>query len=172
MDNDEGIGPSSAPTKRCPYCAELIHESAMKCKHCGEYLSEDARRASKRPSMEFLGKIMIVVVVVVALFLTYYFTGLGATLDAQCSTNGFGTGECLFINEGWSPGRACVRILLEDSTSGAHKAEVPRVCSSRVWPGGSVTRPFILDPSPVSVCKSDDPFKMWTEICDIVVMEQ
>jgi hypothetical protein len=36
------LQPSLAPpgprTKRCPFCAELILEDAIKCKHCGEFL--------------------------------------------------------------------------------------------------------------------------------------
>lgn|GEM_PF-6115362 len=30
--------PNLADSKRCPYCAELIHIDALKCKHCGEWL--------------------------------------------------------------------------------------------------------------------------------------
>ena len=26
-------------TKQCPFCAEIIHQDAMKCKHCGEFLN-------------------------------------------------------------------------------------------------------------------------------------
>ena len=39
------------PTKRCPFCAEVILAAARKCKHCGEFLDEAARppKATKRP---------------------------------------------------------------------------------------------------------------------------
>jgi hypothetical protein len=30
------------PTKRCPYCAEVILADAVKCKHCGEWLDRSA----------------------------------------------------------------------------------------------------------------------------------
>lgn len=30
-------------TKRCPYCAESIHQLAIKCKHCGEMLDVNVR---------------------------------------------------------------------------------------------------------------------------------
>ncbi len=31
--------PDGKPTKRCPYCGEIILEVAKKCKHCGEWLN-------------------------------------------------------------------------------------------------------------------------------------
>lgn len=30
--------PTSLSTKRCPYCTEIIHSEAIKCKHCGSDL--------------------------------------------------------------------------------------------------------------------------------------
>lgn len=30
--------PTAAPSKRCPYCAEDVHQDAIKCKHCGSDL--------------------------------------------------------------------------------------------------------------------------------------
>jgi predicted nucleic acid-binding Zn ribbon protein len=38
-------GGQSAPEKRCPFCAEVIHAEAKKCKHCGELLDESLRAA-------------------------------------------------------------------------------------------------------------------------------
>ncbi len=35
--------PDGIPTKRCPYCAELILEDAKKCKYCGEFLDPSLR---------------------------------------------------------------------------------------------------------------------------------
>lgn len=35
--------PDPAPQRRCPYCAEGIHPSAIKCKHCGSDLITDPR---------------------------------------------------------------------------------------------------------------------------------
>jgi len=32
-----------ANTKQCPYCAEIIHPDAIKCKHCGELLDDTLR---------------------------------------------------------------------------------------------------------------------------------
>ncbi|MHC4606661.1 MAG: protein kinase domain-containing protein, partial [Planctomycetota bacterium] len=35
---------AKAKAKTCPFCAEEIHEKAVKCKHCGEFLDRTSRR--------------------------------------------------------------------------------------------------------------------------------
>ena len=35
-------------TKNCPYCSEIILETAKKCKFCGEFIDEDLRKERKR----------------------------------------------------------------------------------------------------------------------------
>ncbi len=32
-------------TKPCPYCAELVQEKALKCRHCGEFFQRQAPQA-------------------------------------------------------------------------------------------------------------------------------
>jgi len=34
--------------KKCPYCAEEIHDEATKCKHCREWLNRDSYELSEK----------------------------------------------------------------------------------------------------------------------------
>ncbi len=46
-DQFSELFPPAATTKPCPYCAEPIQPTAVKCKHCGEFL--DGRKISGHP---------------------------------------------------------------------------------------------------------------------------
>ena len=40
-----------SPTKRCPFCAEVIQSAAVKCRHCGEFLTgENLQRLEEKSS--------------------------------------------------------------------------------------------------------------------------
>ena len=36
-------------TRKCPFCAELIQNEALKCKHCGEWLEDKPKQTSSGP---------------------------------------------------------------------------------------------------------------------------
>ncbi len=45
-EQTEPIQTAAQPTKKCPFCAEVILAEAIKCKHCGEFLNTDRARAA------------------------------------------------------------------------------------------------------------------------------
>jgi hypothetical protein len=38
---------TATPTRKCPFCAEMIQQEAIKCKHCGASVSVDAVQGTK-----------------------------------------------------------------------------------------------------------------------------
>ena len=47
-------GSSTAETKECPFCAELILVKAKKCKHCGEFLDGTAKSSGTASQSELV----------------------------------------------------------------------------------------------------------------------
>jgi len=58
------ILPGETIMKRCPFCAENVHDDAIKCKHCGEFLDASAfARFSKKQHPWYFRKSFIIIAV-------------------------------------------------------------------------------------------------------------
>ena len=109
----QGQGGNAPGARRCPYCGELISDTAVKCRHCGEWLDrqhkqpdntrkKDERRTAAKPAdshatvsdkaseddakakILFIGAgVAAVVVLALVLFLTYGNGGNGDTGTCQ-----------------------------------------------------------------------------------------
>ena len=95
----------AARPRRCPYCKEVIHKYALKCRHCGEVLDEALREKLERPPQRWNPG--------VAAVLSFLWPGLGQMYKGQV-LNGFawmfvvGLGYCFCLVPGFILHVICV----------------------------------------------------------------
>lgn len=148
-------------TKACPFCGEQIQAVAVKCKHCGEFLNRKSK--TKTSPAAWAG---LAVVLVVGPAAAWVFGGFGVDIERRCKVNGFGDGNCEFSNRGWSPGKACVTVVVR-SKKGTD-AGSSTACSDWMWPGGSSKKDVLVD-GVLKACAPAAIDRSWTDACDVIV---
>lgn len=104
----------------------------------------------------------------ILIFATWMWSGLGAKIEPNCRINGFGSGQCEFMNDGWSPGKMCIDVSVHNGSTG-RTSDTSKVCSGTVWPGSIVTRQTVVR-IPRDLCRTSfEDGKSWMDVCGLML---
>lgn len=106
-----------------------------------------------------------IVTIAVAAYLFVY-SGIGSKIEAVCSLDQQGSGQCQFTNTGWTAGVACPNVGLLSKIDG--KLVDTKVCSGIVWPNDTVQQPIrvVVPPHHCSSILGD-----LIPTCDLVISD-
>lgn len=105
--------------------------------------------------------------IILGLAWIYFYSGVGASIETQCSVMRNGDATCRITNTGWTPRAMCavVSVAQIPINESSGKVSSRPVCFGRVWPDDTVQRDTRIT-IPSDFCDTTQDQK-WADVCEV-----